>query len=394
LNLVSAAQGRSALRPWLLGLLILLALTTSAIGVANVIFGLSLAIWFARLSRERRWGEAFSSAIVFWIAIFVGLLCASALFSLLPLRSLPALKGVFTFLMLPLFADTVEDAGDAFAVTAAIGAAAAVLCGIGLWQYFHGADRLSDRITATLSHYMTFSGLLLLASLFYLGRAIEDSRRRLLWGSIASFLAATLLLTFTRNAYVGFSVALVVYLVLWRPRWLLAVPALLLSAYFLAPPDIRHRLLSIFNPLDETNRDRLDMAVAGVRMIRDFPVFGLGLTLVKPYYPLYRVPTSIRFRVPHLHNNLLQIAAESGLFAAAAYCAILACFFVGAGKLLRTEKDPERRGLLGGAFLAITGITAAGFFEYNFGDVEVLMTTLILMSIPFSRAFRDANRRA
>jgi len=99
----------------------------------------------------------------------------------------------------------------------------------------------------------------------------------------------------------------------------------------------------------------------------------------------------VRWRVPHLHDNLLQIAAESGLFAAAAYVAILACFFTACLRRLRAEDDPGRRGVLAGAFLAVAGITAAGFFEYNFGDVEVLMTTLIVMAIPFSRALRGAG---
>jgi O-antigen ligase len=133
------------------------------------------------------------------------------------------------------------------------------------------------------------------------------------------------------------------------------------------------------------------MAVAGLRMIRDRPVFGLGLGLVKPYYPLYRVPTAVRWRVPHLHDNLLQIAAESGLFAAGAYVAIVTCFFVVCLRRLRSERDPRLRGLLAGSFLAVAGISVAGFFEYNFGDVEVLMTTLIVMSFPFSRAFRRSG---
>jgi O-antigen ligase len=97
--------------------------------------------------------------------------------------------------------------------------------------------------------------------------------------------------------------------------------------------------------------------------------------------------------VPHLHDNVLQIAAESGLFAAAAYAAIVVCFFVACLRRLRAETDPGRRGVLAGAFLAVAGITAAGFFEYNFGDVEVLMTTLIVMAIPFSRAFEGAAER-
>jgi O-antigen ligase len=180
----------------------------------------------------------------------------------------------------------------------------------------------------------------------------------------------------------------VLFLAIRRPRWVWTVLPTGALVYLVSPAGIRLRLLSTFDPSDPTNRDRLDMAVAGLRMIRDFPVVGLGLTLVKPYYPLYRVPNSLRFRVPHLHDNLLQIAAESGLFAAAAYLAIVACFFVAVLRRLRSENDPTRRGILAGSFLAIAGITVAGLFEYNFGDVEVLMTALVLMSFPFSRALK------
>jgi O-antigen ligase len=100
------------------------------------------------------------------------------------------------------------------------------------------------------------------------------------------------------------------------------------------------------------------------------------------------VSGALRWRVPHLHDNVLQIAAESGLLAAAAYVAILACFFSACLRALARETDPEKRGWLAGAFLAVAGVSIAGFFEYNFGDVEVLMTTLIVMAIPFTGPFR------
>jgi len=54
------------------------------------------------------------------------------------------------------------------------------------------------------------------------------------------------------------------------------------------------------------------------RFFVDRPIFGLGPELVKPYYTLYRDPDAPRWRVPHLHDNVLQIAAASGIFAAAA----------------------------------------------------------------------------
>ena len=376
-------------------LLLLFCLFTSAVGVANVIFAAAGLAWLWALRRENRWREPFSVPVMAALGFFVACLVLSAIFSLHPERSLPALKGVFTFFLLPIFADSIRSTRDAERFTGALALAAVVLSLYGVWQYAHGGGDLSHRITATLSHYMTFSGLLLLVALFALGVALEGApRRRAPALAVAAMTGGTLLLTFTRNAYVGFFAALVFYLALRKPAGILALPPLALAIYGLAPSEIRLRLLSIFDPADPTNRDRLDMAVAGFRMIRDFPVFGLGLTLVKPYYPLYRVPDSLRWRVPHLHDNVLQIAAESGLFAAAAYAALLAMFFARTIRLLRAETDPSRRGLLAGSFLALAGITVAGFFEYNFGDVEVLMTTLVIFAIPFSRAFRDSHAPA
>jgi O-antigen ligase len=368
-------------------LLVLLAFVTSAIAVANMVFAAALLLWFDGLRRERRWGAPFRSSIAFWLGVFVACGAASALFSLHPGVSLIAIKGSFTFLALPLFADAAATERDVRRVVAALGVAGAALAAIGLWQYLHGANRLSERIEATLSHYMTFSGLLLVVALLFAGIVLEG-RRKASSALLVLFLGGAILLTFTRNAYVGFFGALLVYLAIRRPKWLPGVPVLAAAAYLGSPAPIRARILSTFDPADPTNRDRLDMAVAGWRMIRDFPVFGLGLGLVKPYYPLYRVSGALRWRVPHLHDNVLQIAAESGLLAASAYVAILACFFSACLRALARETDPEKRGWLAGAFLAVAGVSIAGFFEYNFGDVEVLMTTLIVMAIPFTGPFR------
>jgi O-antigen ligase len=380
----------SGARRWLFPLLVAIAFCTSAVAVANVLFALSVLVWAAAIRTERRFPPVFRGWMVFWLGALVAFGAASAIFSLHPGRSLVGLKGFFTFLLLPLFADGIETDGQLRAIVAALAVAAAVLAAIGVWQYFHGANRLSDRIEATLSHYMTFSGLLLVVCLLLLGIALEGGQGRAASAALVALLGAAILLTFTRNAYVGFFAAVVAFLAIRRPRWLAAVPVVAVLVYLAAPAAIRARMLSTFDPSDPTNRDRIDMAIAGSRMIRDHPVFGVGLGLVKPYYPLYRVPTAVRWRVPHLHDNVLQIAAESGLFAAAAYAAIVVCFFVACLRRLRAESDRGRRGVLSGAFLAVAGITAAGFFEYNFGDVEVLMTTLIVMAIPFSRAFEGA----
>ena len=69
---------------------------------------------------------------------------------------------------------------------------------------------------------------------------------------------------------------------------------------------------------DVSNYDRLCMAKAGIEMIADRPLLGIGPEMIPERYPIYRDPTAPRFWVPHLHDNLLQIAAERGLPALAA----------------------------------------------------------------------------
>jgi O-antigen ligase len=160
------------------------------------------------------------------------------------------------------------------------------------------------------------------------------------------------------------------------------------AIFLLAPPEIRARIRSIADLSDTTNRDRIAMARAGARIVADRPIFGLGPDMVRPYYPLYRDPDAPRWEVPHLHNNVIQIAAAHGVFAAAAYLAIVAVFFARSVRRLRLESDPTRAAVWAGALLAGAALTVAGLFEYNFGDTEVEIATLLVFALPFSAASR------
>ena len=193
------------------------------------------------------------------------------------------------------------------------------------------------------------------------------------------------LLTFTRNAYVGIVAALLFYGAVRRPKLLPAVVAAVALVYLVAPSGIRQRIRSTADLSDPTNRDRIAMVRAGARMVADSPVVGLGADMVEPYYPLYRDPEATRWNVPHLHDNVVQLAAANGLFAAGAYLAIVALFLAKATAKVRCGDEPARAAIWAGALMAGTAITIAGFFEYNFGDTEVEMATLLILALPFSR---------
>jgi len=372
-------------------LLLLFAFLTPVISAAYVVAGLVLAAWVASLVRERRWPRSLRSPFTYLAGILALLTAASAVFSRDPAVSARHLPGLALLLLVPAAMDLVDDVGRARSVTLALAAAGTALALVGIWQFFHGGDDLANRIRATLSHYMTLAGLTTLAAGLLLGLALEGRGRWRLVGLVSAVPLCAVLLTYTRGAYVGICAAALLYLGVRRPRGLLLLAPALVAVFLVAPAEIRGRIRSIADLSDRTNRDRIAMLRAGGRIVRDYPVFGLGPDMVKLYYPLYRDPDAPRWTVPHLHNNAMQIAAANGLFAAAVYAVWVLLFLARVIVRLRSERAPERAAVWAGALLAGSAIVVAGLFEYNFGDTEVEMATLLVFALPFSEAAGEAG---
>src|SRR5580765_6866206 len=124
--------------------------------------------------------------------------------------------------------DLLDEPPKARIVFLALSANAVVLSLLGVWQYAHGGDDLQNRIMATLSHWMTFSGLTMIAGCLLLGFGFEERGRRRWLGLAAVIPFTAMILTFTRNAYVGTLAALALYFLVRKPKGLLfLVPAIL-----------------------------------------------------------------------------------------------------------------------------------------------------------------------
>jgi O-antigen ligase len=257
----------------------------------------------------------------------------------------------------------------------------------GLAQLLYGYGGIDRRIRGPFSHWMTYAGVLLVCELLLLARlAVDRASRRHAWRWIALLLINLGLLgSLTRGAWVALAVMLAVLLALRRPRYLTAfVPAAVLFVV-LAPVPLLSRILSIADLRDTSNYDRLCMADAGLRMIAERPLFGIGPDMVQLRYALYRNPTAPRYWVPHLHNTLLHLTAERGLASLAAYIWLMAAPIALAIRRYRAEGGGAgpRADLYLGTVLALAGFNLAGLFEYNWGDTEVQRLALFLLAIPF-----------
>ena len=273
-------------------------------------------------------------------------------------------------------------------VIMALGAAGAF---VGVVEYtIFGFDNLDRRPMGSLSHYMTYSGLIMLVLAAAVARLLFYPAQRI-WPAVAvPALAVALAATQTRNAYLGALAAIACLLPLRQVRLLLAVPVLIVLFVVAAPAQIKDRAFSIANLQDDSNRDRLQMLVMGRNMIRDHPMFGVGPEMVGRVYR----PISSTEPRPHLQPAPAQCARADRGRARLAGPRRVAVFHrdgrMGAASEFRRGPAPA---LAAAGLGAIVAMLTAGLFEYNFGDSEFMMLFLALISLPYAaRSGSPASR--
>jgi O-antigen ligase len=244
---------------------------------------------------------------------------------------------------------------------------------------------------------MTYSGVLLLVVCLAIGRLMTADRERrwLQWLIMLSILVA-LGLTLTRNVWLAAFVVLTIAFFARFRRWLWAygtVVVVLLASIASLAPQHWSRITSMVSLEDVSNYDRICMAEAGLQMIGDRPLFGIGPGMVKEYYPIYRHPTSHRGDVKHLHNTLLQLGAERGLLSVVAYLWLMAVAFSLAWRGYRDDGSLEgpRADLYWGVLLAIVAINIGGVFEANWRDTEIQRWMLFLLVVPVCVRLRSRS---
>jgi O-antigen ligase len=247
---------------------------------------------------------------------------------------------------------------------------------------------LGHRPSGFLGHYMTFSGVIMLV----LGAAVARlvfRQREWVWPAVAvPALLTALIVSESRNAWVGALLAIVVLLAMRNWRLLVAVPIVILILAVVAPGVAKDRARSIFDLSDPTNRDRIAMLKSGRLMIEDHPLVGVGMNMVpKEYSAKYKTPDAVDppdkpgDTRSHLHNVPVQLAAERGLPALAAW---LWFVVVAVRDLFRLSRRSATPALAAAGLAAIIAMIAAGQFEYNFGDSEFFVLFLGLISLPFA----------
>ena len=378
----TAASGVSGSGLGRLSFFLLLAFVASlqvSIAAANILLAITAVLWLVLLGRGQvpRVAPSFLLPLVLYgVATLV-----SAAFSLDPGASLIDSRQLLLFAVVPLVCSVTprDRAGTVLTVVVTVGAASAVF-GIVQYALLH-YDALGRRPDGALTHYMTYSGTLMLALCVTTAQLVFDTRERTWPALVLPALVVALALTFTRNAWVGACVAASLLFLIRDFRLVALLPIVVALLAALAPDAVTNRMLSIFDLRDPSNRDRLAMMRTATAIIRDDPWTGVGPNMVPEVYERYRDADAVNADTPHLHNVPLQIAAERGLPALAIWCWFVAACAVA---LVRRLRGPGEKTTAAAALAALAAMLAAGLFEYNFGDSEFLMLFLVLIALPFA----------
>ncbi|MEZ7891764.1 MAG: O-antigen ligase family protein [Candidatus Wallbacteria bacterium] len=269
-------------------------------------------------------------------------------------------------------------------------------------------------ITITYGEFLVMIQCVSLAVVMNKGNLFLSGPKRGLFMGLMSINMVALLLTYARGPWLIMCFMAFLLVLLnryYKTAIALTICSLLLLGLIISPKvkewpllgDLHIRLTST---LSGYSSGREVIYAAGMRMIRDNPILGVGLGGVEKNYASYakKIEWAEKARQEmvygHLHNLYLQIYAELGLAGIITF--LWLCFYVLYKFYNYFKIKPAECGVNGayikGVLAAFISMLLMGFSEYNFFHNEVSRLMWFLIGMAFyeieraEKLFIDGNK--
>jgi O-antigen ligase len=366
-----------------------------SIAAAQILLGLSLITWMIWGPRRINWPGYLFPLVAFMLTTLLSLAASPD-----PGMGLKPVQKFFLFSMGLLAATFLTNERrilmtiNAMLIVATVASVAAMVqFGFQYVEFLSSGDLADDptilaRITGFMGHWMTFSGEQMLVWCAAVPLAVTIGQRKYLIP--LAVIGIALLLSFTRGVWLGSAAGIAVAALYLPPRQIvrllipIGIVAVLASGLIL-----RRVSMSFLEGGFSPDSSRLEMLDVGLRMIGDHPLFGVGPERIRTEFPeYYRGNNLENFFYGHLHNNYLQLAAERGLLCLGAFLWLLAKLGLDLKRRARST-DPSVKWMAVSGLSVLVAFSVAGLTEYNFGDSEVLMLFMFLVSMSYGLSAKE-----
>jgi O-antigen ligase len=264
-----------------------------------------------------------------------------------------------------------------------------------IWQHYTGLDLYRGRILESrdsvflslgfFDHHLTFGGYYMLA--FLLSSVFLLGVRRSGWAKVIDLVSLitiglALVFSYARSAWLG-AISGIFAFGLFRGRkfaiFLLVGLVLLCLLVYVIEPTSWDRIKEISLSKDRPESTRIRLWLTSINMIKDKPIWGIGLGNFSRLFDRYKVE-GFYDTTCHPHNDYLNVAVNSGLLGLLAYLWIWVAFF---RSTFRSVRRGEGRTFVQAAQMAgmatITGFLVAGLFQCYYTDAEVNMLLMFVL---------------
>jgi len=302
------------------------------------------------------------------------------------------------------------------AVLASI-ASAFLSAGYGIMQaagidIFSWSNTFAGRAAGTFGNPNFLAGHMLCVLPFAFLKAFAPGKKtaaRLFFLMAASVMAAALVLSQTRSAYLGLLVSCAVFIAAslrlpgeikgMKPAGIITVIAVIIIAlYSLSDPSMKKRISDAFTSGDEAGRIRVSLWKNTMYMIKDAPLLGTGAGNFPVKYPHYQSASlnssffekTDYYKSSHAHNDYLQAIAEFGLPAAGIFLLLVAWIVYSSYKSVFSPPgilSPGRK-IYPLAFLcSAAGVLTHAFFNFPFLINPTVLAFFALGAAGFCSAY-------
>ncbi len=379
--------------------------STFSIALSQIALGLSLALFLLIVIVERH--NPFASSLKWFylsIALYVFWLVLTAVLGPTPLRSVLIIKEEWLFCVIPIALFLLRHPSHGSRLVLVFGTGVLLVSLYGIFQHFTGVNFLKSYplkeapdfgylAYGGFSHPLTFGNYYGTAAAFLLAYALGNRRqldRLVLWLLIAAALLGMVaaMLSYSRAVLFGVALALVIlgaslgrrYLVL-----LLIVVAAMSAIVFLGMPGLAARFTA-----------KVKADVGGVyeggrifiwknswKIVQEHPWFGVGQGNFRDAYAGHlRSDIPEKRKLTHAHNDLLNIAAISGLPGAIIFAAMWVSVLCHIWRARRVRAGPAISHRIGrAALLGCLVFLVTALFEATFADEEVRQMLMFLWAL-------------